>query len=238
MFALLGTPFFTFHDRDVVPEGANLREFQRNLAEMTDYFAGKDHRLEREAALGHRESLQPSALHGGRRDQSRPRCFRPCRRAGEKRDRRDAPARRRQLRALGRPRGLRDAAQHRHEARTRADGPVPVDGRRLQAQDRLQGRHPRRAEAAGADQAPIRLRRRDRVSASSSASGWRRRSRSISRSATRCSPSIRSSTRSRPPPRSAFWARSTPTATTINRAGTPTSSPTTRPNSCRRSITS
>jgi xylose isomerase len=41
MFALLGTPFFTFHDRDVVPEGANLREFQRNLAEMTDYFAEK-----------------------------------------------------------------------------------------------------------------------------------------------------------------------------------------------------
>src|SRR5271155_4256627 len=41
MFALLGAPFFTFHDRDVVPEGANLREFARNLAEITEYFANK-----------------------------------------------------------------------------------------------------------------------------------------------------------------------------------------------------
>jgi xylose isomerase len=41
MFALLGVPFFTFHDRDVVPEGANLAEFGRNLAEITDYFAAR-----------------------------------------------------------------------------------------------------------------------------------------------------------------------------------------------------
>ncbi len=41
MFALLGAPFFTFHDRDVVPEGADLAEFGRNLAEITDYFAAK-----------------------------------------------------------------------------------------------------------------------------------------------------------------------------------------------------
>ena len=41
MFALLGAPFFAFHDRDVVPEGANLREFARNLAEITEYFAEK-----------------------------------------------------------------------------------------------------------------------------------------------------------------------------------------------------
>jgi xylose isomerase len=41
MFALLGAPFFTFHDRDVVPEGAGLAEFGANLAEMTDYFEGK-----------------------------------------------------------------------------------------------------------------------------------------------------------------------------------------------------
>ena len=41
MFSLLGAPFFTFHDRDVVPEGANLREFARNLAEITEYFQGK-----------------------------------------------------------------------------------------------------------------------------------------------------------------------------------------------------
>jgi xylose isomerase len=41
MFALLGVPFFTFHDRDVVPEGANLAEFGRNLQEITEVFEGK-----------------------------------------------------------------------------------------------------------------------------------------------------------------------------------------------------
>jgi xylose isomerase len=41
MFTLLGAPFFTFHDRDVVPEGADLAEFGRNLAEITEYFEGK-----------------------------------------------------------------------------------------------------------------------------------------------------------------------------------------------------
>jgi xylose isomerase len=41
MFTLLGVPFFAFHDRDVVPEGANLAEFGRNLQEITEYFEAK-----------------------------------------------------------------------------------------------------------------------------------------------------------------------------------------------------
>jgi len=41
MFALLGVPFYTFHDRDVAPEGANATEFARNLSEMTEYLASK-----------------------------------------------------------------------------------------------------------------------------------------------------------------------------------------------------
>src|SRR5271170_2424687 len=41
MLALLGVPFFAYHDRDVVPEGENLREFGRNLAEITEYFHEK-----------------------------------------------------------------------------------------------------------------------------------------------------------------------------------------------------
>jgi xylose isomerase len=41
MFSTLGVPFFTFHDRDVVPEGANLAEFGRNLAQITEYFGEK-----------------------------------------------------------------------------------------------------------------------------------------------------------------------------------------------------
>ena len=41
MFSILGFPFFSFHDKDVVPEGANFAEFSKNLAEMTDIFANK-----------------------------------------------------------------------------------------------------------------------------------------------------------------------------------------------------
>lgn len=38
-FSKLGVPFYTFHDTDVVPEGASWREYRRNLDEMTDALA-------------------------------------------------------------------------------------------------------------------------------------------------------------------------------------------------------
>ena len=41
MFDILGAPFFCFHDADARPEGANFAESQRNLEEITDYFAAK-----------------------------------------------------------------------------------------------------------------------------------------------------------------------------------------------------
>ncbi|WP_374650623.1 xylose isomerase [Dongia sp.] len=41
LFRLLGVPFFTLHDRDVAPEGANIVESNRNLREMGDILARK-----------------------------------------------------------------------------------------------------------------------------------------------------------------------------------------------------
>ncbi len=41
MFAILGVPFFTFHDRDVAPEGRSLSESNRNVREIGDVFARK-----------------------------------------------------------------------------------------------------------------------------------------------------------------------------------------------------
>jgi len=41
MFDILGAPFFCFHDADARPEGANFADIQRNLEEITDYFAAK-----------------------------------------------------------------------------------------------------------------------------------------------------------------------------------------------------
>ncbi len=41
MFSALGTPFFCFHDADVRPEGASLKESISRLDEIADYFGGK-----------------------------------------------------------------------------------------------------------------------------------------------------------------------------------------------------
>ena len=41
MFDILNVPFFCFHDADARPEGATFAESQRNLEEITDYFAQK-----------------------------------------------------------------------------------------------------------------------------------------------------------------------------------------------------
>lgn len=41
MFRLLGVPFFTFHDRDVAPEGDTISDSIRNLRDMGDYLSEK-----------------------------------------------------------------------------------------------------------------------------------------------------------------------------------------------------
>ncbi len=85
MFELLGVPFFTFHDRDIAPEGATLAESNRNVRAIADIFREEDGDREGAAPLGHGEPLLQPPLHGGRRDQSRPGRLRLCRGAGEER---------------------------------------------------------------------------------------------------------------------------------------------------------
>lgn len=41
MFSLLGVPYFSFHDRDIAPEGATLQESNRNVQVIGDVFAEK-----------------------------------------------------------------------------------------------------------------------------------------------------------------------------------------------------
>jgi len=41
LFAILGQPFFCFHDADIRPEGADFAETTRNLEEMVDYIGQK-----------------------------------------------------------------------------------------------------------------------------------------------------------------------------------------------------
>ena len=41
MFAILGQPYYCFHDADIRPEGADFAESSRNLSEMVDYLGEK-----------------------------------------------------------------------------------------------------------------------------------------------------------------------------------------------------
>ena len=85
MFSTLGFPFFTFHDKDVVPEGREPRRVRPQPRRDDRRLRREDAGDRRQAPVGHRQPLQPSALHGGRRDQSRPGRLRLRRGAGEER---------------------------------------------------------------------------------------------------------------------------------------------------------
>ena len=43
LFRVLDLPFFTFHDRDIAPEGTSLKESLANFHHVADYIAGKMH---------------------------------------------------------------------------------------------------------------------------------------------------------------------------------------------------
>ena len=118
MFTILGadsSPSTTATSR---PKAAASPRANRNVRADRRHLRREDGGDRRQAALGHRQPVLEPPLHGRRRDQPRPRGLRLRRRAGEVGDRRHPCAERRQLRALGRPRGLRDPAQHRHESRS------------------------------------------------------------------------------------------------------------------------
>ena len=125
-FAKLGVPFYCFHDRDIAPEGASFKESAAHLDEMVDVAAEHQQRTGVQLLWGTANLFSNPRYPGRRGHQPRPRGVRLRRRPGRPLPRGDPSARRPQLRAVGRPRGVRDVAQHRHEARARPAGPVPV----------------------------------------------------------------------------------------------------------------
>ena len=88
MFRLLDVPFFSFHDRDIAPEGATLTELNRERPRDRRDLREEDGDGQGAAPLGHRQPVLQPPLHGGCRDQSRPGRLRLCRGAGEERARR------------------------------------------------------------------------------------------------------------------------------------------------------
>ena len=69
----LGLPFFCFHDRDVAPEGATLRESHANLDRHPSKACRGDGRHRRQAPVGHGQPFGHPRYLAGRRDQSRAR---------------------------------------------------------------------------------------------------------------------------------------------------------------------
>ena len=145
------------------PRARSFAEFRDNLDALADDAAGLPGADRRPAPVGHRQPVHPSALPGRRRHQPGSRGLRLRGGAGQAHARGHQAPRRHQLRPVGRPRGLRHAAQHRPPARGRAARPVPAPRGRAQAQDRLRGHAADRAQADGAHQAPVRPRHRDRA---------------------------------------------------------------------------
>ncbi len=76
LFRLTRVPFFTFHDRDVAPEGATFAESNRNFRTIIELFAKKMEETKVKLLWGHGEPVLPSALHVRCRHQPEPRSLR------------------------------------------------------------------------------------------------------------------------------------------------------------------
>ena len=114
----------------------------------------------RQAALGHRQPVHQPPLHGRRRHQPQPRGLRLRRGAGEEVPSKSPTTRGANYVFWGGREGYETLLNTDMKRELDHLGPVPAHGGRLQEEDRLQGPVPHRAEAEGADQAPVRLRRR------------------------------------------------------------------------------
>ncbi len=118
LFDLLDAPFFCFHDVDVAPEGATLAESNKNLRTITDIFAKKMQSSRTKLLWGTANLFSNRRYMAGAATNPDPDVFAYA--AGQVKNVLESHPRagRRQLCAVGRPRGLRDAAQHRPEARS------------------------------------------------------------------------------------------------------------------------
>ena len=163
LFRLLDVPFFCFHDRDVAPEGATLAESNRNLDAIADLFAEKMAAEKVKLLWGTANLFSNRRFMAGAATNPDPDVFIYA--AAQVKHAMETTHR------LGGANYVLWGGREGYETLLNTDlgqeldqiRPLRLDGRRAQAQDRLQGRDPDRAEAAGADQAPVRFRCRDRL---------------------------------------------------------------------------
>ncbi len=221
----MGCPFYCFHDRDVSPEGASSAEFRANLDALADDAAGCQEQTGVRLLWGTANLFTHPRYQAGAATNPDPDVFAYA--AAQVKHMLEVTHRLggRELRPVGRPRGIRHAAQHRPRAGRRPAGAVPPPRRGAQAPHRVQRPASDRTEADGADKAPVPGSTTSRPStASSSVTGSTTSIGSTSRPITRRSPATASTTRSRSPSPTGSSAASTPTGATRRTVGTPTSS--------------
>ena len=161
-FTKIQAPFYAFHDRDIAPEGRTLAESNRNLDKIVAHAKALQKATGVKLLWGTANLFSNPRYMCGAATNPDAHVFAYAAAQVKKALEVDQDTRRRELRLLGRARRLRNAAQHQPQARAGPPRRVPAHGGRLRETDRLQGPVPHRAEAEGADQAPVRFRRGQR----------------------------------------------------------------------------
>ena len=229
----LGVPYYCFHDRDVAPEGATFAETQPTSTRSSTMPPAHMARTGVRLLWGTANLFSHPRYAAGAATNPDPEVFAYAAAQVKHDARGHAAPRRRELRAVGRPRGLRDAAQHRPGARGAISSPAsctwsPSTSTRSASRARCSS-SPSRMEPTkhqyDYDAATVYgFLRPPRPRAASTGS--------TSRPTTPRWPGTASITRSPTRSPTASSAASTPTAATPRTAGTPTSSRT-RSTSCR-----
>jgi xylose isomerase len=174
LFSLLGAPYYCFHDADVRPEGKNFAENTRNLNEIVDYFEEKQAETGVKLLWGTANLFSNRRFMSGAATNPDPDVFAFC--GGDGKTCLDVTKR------LGGENYVLWGGREGYETLLNTDLPASSTSSAASSTSssststRSASRaDPDRAEAAGADQAPVRLRRRDRLRLPQEATGWRTR---------------------------------------------------------------
>ena len=162
-FAKLGAPFYCFHDRDIAPEGGSFKESAALLDEMVEVAAEHQERTGVQLLWGTANLFSNPRYQAGAATNPDPEVFAYA--AAQVAHCLEATHR------LGGQNYVLWGGREGYDTLLNTDlrreldqlARFLVDGRRAQARHRVHRRHPARAQAVRADQAPVRLRRRRRA---------------------------------------------------------------------------
>ena len=151
-------PYYCFHDRDVAPEGGSFAEFRDNLDALTDDALGYQEQTGTQLLWGTANLFTHPRYQGGAATNPDPEVFAYA--AAQVKHMLEVTQR------LGGTNYVLWGGREGYDTLLNTDlrrerrpaGPLPPPRRGAQAPDRVRGHAAHRAQAHGADQAPVRLR--------------------------------------------------------------------------------